>query len=455
MKSRSIDFSQSICHGAAMDETAAPSDVPADPTPGTVGASVGAEGPLGTNYWRLWSSSAMSNLADGVFKVALPLVAIRFTRSPSQIAGLTFALTLPWLLFALQAGALADRLDRRRTMLGANLGRAVLLAALVAVVALDLGTIWVLYVVALGIGVAETIYDTSAQSILPQIVRRGQLSRANGRLYAAELTANQFVGPPLGGFLVAAGAVAAFATPAALWLIAVAALALVRGPFRIERDQRTTMRSDIAEGLRFLRGHRLLRTLAVMVGGFNLASNAAFAMIVIYAVGPGSAMGLSEPAFGVLLTTVAVGSLVGSLVAERIERRFGRARSLTIAIGGSALLVGGPALTSNPYLLGAAFFVGGLTIVVWNVITVSLRQRITPDRLLGRVNSGYRMVAWGTMPIGAALGGLLGELLGVRAVFAIMAGVTLALLALMTQVTDARMEAAEREADAREATTDA
>lgn len=433
-----------------MDDTTAPADRAA-PSRGAAGPESAADGPLGANYWRLWSSSAMSNLADGVFKVALPLVAIRFTRSPAQIAGLTFAVTLPWLLFALQAGALADRLDRRRTMLGANLGRAALLAALVAVVALDLGTIWVLYLVAFGIGVAETIYDTSAQSILPQIVRRGQLSRANGRLYAAELTANQFVGPPLGGFLVAAGAVVAFVAPAALWLVAVAALALVRGPFRIPREQRTTMRTDIAEGLRFLGGHRLLRTLAVMVGGFNLASNAAFAMIVIYAVGPGSAMGLSEPAFGVLLTTVAVGSLVGSLVAERIERRLGRARALTVAIGGSALLVGGPALTTNPYLLGVAFFVGGLTIVVWNVITVSLRQRITPDRLLGRVNSGYRMVAWGTMPIGAALGGLLGELLGVRAVFAIMAVVTLALLALMTQVTDARMAAAERDADAREA----
>jgi len=321
----------------------------------------------------------------------------------------------------------------------------------VLAVVFDLGTIWVLYLVALAVGVAETIYDTSAQSIMPQIVRREQLSRANGRLYAAELTANQFVGPPLGGFLVAAGAVTAFATPAALWLVAVGALVLVRGRFRIPREQPTTMRTDIAEGLRYLRGHQLLRTLAVMVGGFNLASSAAFAMFVIFAVGPGSAMGLSEPAFGVLLTTMALGSLLGSLVAERIERRLGRARALAASIAGSALLVGGPALTTDPFLLGAAFFVGGLLIVVWNVITVSLRQRITPDRLLGRVNSAYRLVAWGTMPIGAALGGILGELFGVRAVFAIMAVVSLSLLALMTQVTDARMDAAEREADDREA----
>jgi MFS family permease len=172
--------------------------------------------PLGVAYWRLWTSSGLSNLADGIVKIALPLVAIRFTDSPTLIAGLTFALTLPWLLFALPAGALTDRLDRRRAMLGANGVRAALLVVLVLTVLVDIGSIWVLYAVALWIGAAETIYDTSAQSILPQVVSRDRLSRANGRLYAAELTANQFVGPPLGGFLVALGAAMAFATPAAL-----------------------------------------------------------------------------------------------------------------------------------------------------------------------------------------------------------------------------------------------
>jgi MFS family permease len=251
--------------------------------------------PLGIAFWRLWTSSALSNLADGILKVVLPLVAIRFTDSPTLIAGLAFALTLPWLLFALPAGALADRLDRRRAMLGANTARAALLAVLALTVRVDIGSIWVLYVVALCIGIAETIYDTSAQSILPLVVPRDRLSRANGRLYAAELTANQFVGPPLGGFLVAAGAAIAFATPAALWALAVAVLLLVHGRFRIQRDRPTTMRADVAEGLRFLWRHHLLRTLAVMVGVFNFASNATWAILVLYAVGPASAMGLSEP----------------------------------------------------------------------------------------------------------------------------------------------------------------
>ena len=401
---------------------------------------------LGSGFWRLWASSGLSNLADGAFKVALPLVAIRFTDSPVLIAGLALALSLPWLLFALQAGALADRVDRRWAMLGANIARASLIAVLVLAAGFGVGSIWVLYVVAFCVGIAETVYDTSAQSILPQLVSRDLLSRANGRLYAVELTANQFLGPPLGGLLVAVGTVVAFAAPAALWLAAVGALLLVRGNFRIEREGRTTMRADIAEGLRFLWRHRILRTLAIMTGVFNLASNAMFAVFVLYAVGPRSAMGLTDPLFGVLLTATAAGSLVGSFLAERVERRLGRSRSLMVGIIGGAVLIGIPAITANPFVIGAAFFLGGLTIVIWNVITVSLRQRISPDRLLGRVNSGYRLVAWGTMPLGAAVGGVLAQFFGLPAVFAIAGIVTLALLLLMPILTDRALDAADHNA---------
>lgn len=402
-------------------------------------------GPLGPAYWRLWTSSGLSNLADGVFKIALPLLAIQFTQSPTLIAGLSVAATLPWLLFALTAGALADRLDRRRLMLGANVCRALLPAALIAVILLDLGSLWALYAVALLVGVAETLYDTSAQSILPQIVRRGQLSRANGRLYAVELTANHFVGPPLGGLLVAVGVIAGFAVPAALWLAAVGSLLLVRGTFRIEREVRTTLRHDVAEGLRFLWNQKILRTLAVMTGVSNFASNAAFAVLVLFAVGPGSAMRLSEVGFGVLLTTGALGSIVGSFVAERIEAALGRSKALSVAIVGFALFVGAPALTTNPFVLGGALFLGGIAIVVWNVITVSLRQRIAPDRLLGRVNSAYRLLAWGALPVGAAAGGLLAQWLGLQMMFGIMGVLTLALLTLMPILTDKAIDAADVE----------
>ncbi|WP_323958663.1 MFS transporter [Arthrobacter sp. JZ12] len=399
--------------------------------------------PLGSPYWKLWTSSGLSNLADGVFKIALPLLAIQYTQSPSLIAGLAFVATLPWLLFALTAGALADRLDRRRLMLIANLTRAALPALLVGVILLNLESIWALYVVALLVGLAETLYDTSAQSIMPQLVHRDQLSRANGRLYAVELTTNQFIGPPLGGLLLAAGVIAGFLVPAALWLAAVGALFLVGGKFRIEREQKTTLRYDIAEGLRFLWNQKILRTLAVMTGTFNFAASAAFALFVLFAVGPTSAMRLSDVGFGILLTASAAGSFIGSFLAEWAERFFGRSRLLALTIVGGSLFVGAPALSDNPYVLGALFFVGGILIMLWNVITVSLRQRIAPDRLLGRVNSAYRLLAWGTMPLGAAAGGLLAHWFGLQVMFAIMGLLTLALLALMPILTDRAIDAAD------------
>ena len=182
---------------------------------------------LGPSFWQLWSASALSNLADGLVKIALPLVAVTLTDSPGLVAGITLAVTLPWLLFALPAGALADRVDRRRAMVAANLARAAAVAVLAVPLVLGLesstAAIWALYAMALLLGTAETVYDTSAQSILPQVVPRDRLPRANGRLIAAELTANEFVGPPLGGLLVAVGIAAAFLTPAALWALLPAA----------------------------------------------------------------------------------------------------------------------------------------------------------------------------------------------------------------------------------------
>ena len=399
---------------------------------------------LGPVFWRLWTSSALSNLADGIVKVSLPLIALRYTDSPTLIAGLAFVLMLPWLLFALPAGALADRLDRRRLMLAANTVRAAALGLLAAALAAGAGSLWVLYAVAACLGTAETLYDTAAQSMLPQVVPRDRLSRANGRLFAAEVTANEFVGPPVGGFLVLAGAVTAAATPAGLWAVAIGTLLLVPGPFRVVRTERTSLRADVVEGLRFLWRHRLLRTLAAMVGTFNFASNAAWAVLVLFAVGPGSAVGLSEPGFGALLATAAAGMLAGSLVAERVERWLGRGRALLVATVGCALLVAGPALTSNPVLIGAAFFVSGTCSGVWNVITVSLRQRVTPDRLLGRLNSGYRLVAWGSRPFGALAGGLLAQAFGLRAVFVVMTVLTLSMVPVVLRITDERMAAAEQ-----------
>ena len=400
-------------------------------------------GGLPAAYWKLWFASAGSNVADGIFWVALPLLAITLTDSPALVAGVTVASRLPWLLFALVAGALADRLDRRRTMILVDLVRAVLLGALAAATLAGVASLPLLYVVAFALGVAETLFDTSAQSIMPNIVEGDRLNRANGRLYAVELTMNQFVGPPLGGFLAAIAIAAAFGTGAVAYLVAALALFTIAGAFRPVREgPPTRIHHDIAEGLRYLFGHRLLRVLAIMVGIGNLASAAVFAIFVLYAVSPGP-LGLDAVGFGLMTTALAIGSLIGTFLVEPLERRLGRANLLAISIAVTSSTLLAPALTTNVPVIFAVWIFSGAIGIAWNVVTVSLRQRIVPDALLGRVNATYRLLAWGTMPIGAFLGGIVGQTFGLPAVFLIFGGLELALVLGRFVVTDEAIVAAE------------
>ena len=410
-----------------------------------------AGGGLGANYWKLWVSSASANLADGVFWIAFPLFAIQLTDSPVLIAGVAVVGRLPWLAFVLVAGALADRLDRRRTMVAVAVLRTLVAGALAIGIAAGVVSLPILYVTAFVLGVGETLFDTAAQSVMPSIVRRDDLSKANGRLYAVELTMNQFVGPPIGGFLAGIAIAFAFAGSALAFAFAAVALALLTGSFKPVRPEsagpRPSVVADIKEGLRYLWNHRLLRTLAIMVGTMNLASSATFAVFVLYAVSPGP-MGLDEFGFGLLMTGMAIGSLFGSLVVERVERLMGRAKLLTTAVIINAITVAIPGLTPNPWIVGASFAVAGVGIVMWNVVTVSLRQRIVPDALLGRLNASYRLLAWGSQPIGALVGGLLAQWLGLPAVF-IIAGVVVGLLLFLRRIiTDEAISAAEAEGDA-------
>ncbi|MDQ3449294.1 MAG: MFS transporter [Chloroflexota bacterium] len=277
--------------------------------------------------------------------MALPLIAVRLTDSPILVAGVAVAGRLPWLFFALIAGALADRLDRRRTMRDVNLLRVAVIGAMAVLALTDLLSLPVLYGAALVLGIGETLFDTAAQSIMPSLVGRDQLSRANGRLYAAELSMNQFIGPPLGGLLVSLSVPVALAGSALCYVLAAVGLVLIVGDFRpVRAGPPTRLHTDIAEGLRYLWGHPLLRTLAAMVGLMNLATSAEFAIFVLYAVAPGP-MGLSESGFGVLLTTFAVGSVIGSVVVKRVERRIGRAAVLTVGVVGS----GAAALRARPH----------------------------------------------------------------------------------------------------------
>jgi MFS family permease len=406
-----------------------------------------APGTLGLNYRKLWASSAAANLADGIFQVALPLMAVTLTTSPGLVAGVSIAGRLPWLVFVLFAGALADRLDRRLTMRNVQVMRVAVLGGLALLAVAGGLSLPALYVAAFVLGVGETLFDTAAQSIMPNIVAREQLSVANGRLYAVEVVMNQFIGPPLGGFLVAISVPLALTGSVLAYALAALGLAVMVGTFRTASEgPRPSMLSEIREGMGYLLRHQVLRSLAIMVAVSNLTSAAVFAVFVVFAVEPGP-MGLDAFGFGVLMTGFAAGAIVGTVTEPTAERRLGRSNVLflTVIATSAAMLV--PALTPNAAAVFTAMAVSGVMMMWWNVITVSLRQRIAPDRLLGRVNAGYRFFAWGTMPIGALMGGLVAEALGVVAVFVVAALGGLTMLVFRNVLTDAAIDAAELPAD--------
>lgn len=403
-------------------------------------------------FWWLWASVTSANVGDGALKIALPLMAVSLTDSPAAIAAVPMALSLPWLFIALPAGALVDVWDRKRVMLVTDCARALLVGVLAIITLNGAASMPVMYFAAALIGVAEVFRDTAAQTVLPRLVGRDVLPAANGRLYATETAANSFVGPPLGGMLFGFGMVAALTVPSMLWAVAATCIGRIRvstravSPSQLSHNSEAHVASiwgNILEGLRYLWRRRILRTLAAMVGVSNLAMSAMMSVFVLWAVGPESAMGLTEVGYGILLTSMAVGAVAGSLLASRVVSWIGRSSALTVTLIALAVCLATPALTTSAYLVGLVNVLAGMGMAIWNVVTVSLRQRVTPDRLLGRVNSAYRLLAWGTIPLGAALGGVIGEAAGVRWVFVISACITALLLVLVPCIRESALAAAE------------
>jgi MFS family permease len=371
---------------------------------------------LGGSFWRLFTSSSASNLADGIGIVVFPLLAASLTRDPLLISLLSALRFLPWLLFAIPGGALVDRMDRRFAMAGANVFRAVLLAGMVIATVTGALTIWLIFAVTVLFGTAEVLYDSAARAVLPAVVEREQLDRGNSLLTVSELTTQGFIGSPVGSFLFGiAVALPIFGIAGCFAAAGLLALTL-RGSFRPHRETATTMRADVREGMSWLWRHRFLRGLTIgsgLVGLFQAAPNA---VLVLYLL---ESVSLHEEVFGLWLAGVAVGGVVGGVLAPAIGRLLGR----DVALGVSAVV--GPAavaamgLVADPYSACALFALSAAAVTVWNVLSMSIRQQLIPDALFGRVLGVYRMVIWGGIPLGALGGGALASWLGVRAVFVI------------------------------------
>jgi MFS family permease len=364
--------------------------------------------------WLL-TSSAASHLGDGIGKVALPLLATTLTRDPVLIAGLSATQFLPWLLFAAVAGALVDRIDRRRAMIVANSARAVAVGVLAVLVGTGGMTIWLVYLTALVIGTAETIADSAANALVPAVVGDGSLDTANSKLQACEIVGQTFLGGPVGGLAFALFAALPFVLNSAGFAISAAVLLGLAGTYRgrgAAPRPPTNLRTELAEGLRWLLGHALLRRLVVVAGLVSLVSELAQAQLVLYALDD---LHLSEATFGLFAFVGGIGGLLGAGVAPRLVRVHGRRAVMVGGISCCGAGFGGMGLVSSPVVGAALFGLFAAAVVAVNVVLATARHTLVPGELLGRVLGVWRTVVWGAIPVGALLGGVLTGALGTAA----------------------------------------
>jgi predicted MFS family arabinose efflux permease len=367
---------------------------------------------LPRNFRLLWGASALSNLGDGLRLVALPLLATSVTTDPVLIAGVTVAERLPWLFFILPGGAWADRYDRRLLRMRLDIARAVVMTCLVAVVLVDQVSIWVIFVVAALLASAEAVVDSSSMAMVPATVASADLERATGRLGSTELAMNDVVGPPLGGMLFGLAVAVPFGLDALTFAGAALVMAVMTGTYTSgSPPQRgVAMRTRVSQGFRWLWGQHLLRTLALISTALGTASFISSAVFVLYAR---DVLGLSASGFGLLLVPGAIGGIGGSLVAPHF-RRFSLRLTLSSAVLGSGVATWFLATTSSAVVAGLLTAISSAAVMIWNVLTVALRQRLIPNELLGRVGASYRFLVYLGMPVGALIGGILATHYGVR-----------------------------------------
>jgi MFS family permease len=386
---------------------------------------------LPRRFWRLYASSATSNLADGIGRTALPLLAASYTRDPVLVAGLTTFAFLPWLLFALPSGALVDRVDRRFAMSGANALRALASGALVVLTVLHAGSVPALYAVAFVLGTAETVYDSATRALLPQVVGRRELDRANGLLTVEETLGQQFVGAPVGAALFAVAVALPLALDAAGFAVAAVLVLTLRGSYRPARPEGTTsVGRDVAAGVRWLAGHPLLRGLTLVSAATAFAQSMASGVLVLYVL---DVLHLPAGAFGLVLLGAGVGGLVGGLATPPLAGRVGRVRLLTGGAVLCAVAEGSLAFVSSGLAAAALAAASAAGVMVWNVLTMSLRQSLIPEAVFGRVQGAYRTLVWGGIAVGSLAGGAVAHAVGLRTLF-LLSGAALLGLAVVLGV---------------------
>lgn len=366
---------------------------------------------------RFIAASGLANLGDGIATVAWAWVTSLLTRDPLLIALVAVALRLPWAVLALPAGIVTDRVDRRKLILAMDLLRAAAfgMATLALWLALPLGApadtglsstpaFVTLLLSALVVGGAEVLRDNAAQTMLPTLVPHHRLEAANGRLWSVELLGNALAGPPLGALLVAIFLPLPFLFNSFAYAAAALIIAGISGGFRPARTQRRDWRAELGEGFAFLQGAPILRLLAWLTGFWNLFFQMVMIALILHVQ---ENLHLSPTGYGLVLAAGAVGGIAGGFLGEPVVRVLGKGAAARWMLFASVPAFAAIALAPNAWVLALVLAVFEFCGLVWNTVSVSTRQRMIPDHLLGRVNSIYRLLAWGMMPIGLLLSGLI------------------------------------------------
>jgi len=380
---------------------------------------------LGQAYRRVLAANTISSVGDGVCLSTLPLLAVTVTRDPRLIALVSAAVFVPWLVLSLPAGVVVDRYDRGMLMRRSQVVQGLTIAMVAVLVLVHEVDIALLVLLAFLLGSAEVIFSNAAQSLLPDLVPPEQLPKANGNLQVSLTVGETFAGPPLGSVLFAASRALPFGLDACSFF---GSAALLTGlPQQASpATAPAPMRTQIAEGLRYLSRHRLLRIVAVLLGVTNFASQMGQSTLVLLAV---QILHTGTRGYGLLWTASAAGAILGGITAPALTGRLGMLPSLIGSLAASAAAFAGIGLAPDEVVACALFAINGYASTMWNVVTVSLRQQIVPGELFGRVNSVYRMIGWGLLPVGAITGGFVADAFGLRAPY-LLGGITIAIAAV-------------------------
>jgi len=369
------------------------------------------------DFLKLWTAQGVSEFGSQISQIAIPLVAvIGLHASAFEVAALETVLFLPFLLFSLPAGVWVDRLRRRPILVAADAGRALALASIPIAAAMHSLTMAQLYVAGFVAGTLTVFFDVSYQSYLPSLVQRGDLVDANSKLEVTR-SAAQIGGPGLAGLLVrAVGASYAVLADALSFVWSAAFLFSIRKQEVLPelKEERPPVRRELVDGLKYLVRHRYWRPISISTATFNFFNNVAFSILIVYAV---RRLDMSPLEIGLTFSLSNGGALIAAIFAKRIGTRLGVGQTMVLgSIVDSASLVLvplAPASLPIPFLV-LAFSLSGFGVVLYNVTAISLTQALVPERLLGRVNASRRFIVWGTIPLGALLGGVLASTIGMR-----------------------------------------